>query len=150
MTHHYVESGLDNIYLVNGYRTVKTPYGDGFSIHNVEALHHAIGTAIIHEERGLNGAELRFLRIEMDLTQARLASLMGTEEQTLRRWEKARGKTLPGPADRMLRALYSEYRGADGSIRRMLEKLADLDAEQPIRKVRFKETRRGWRPDAPI
>lgn len=145
MTHRYLESGLDNIVLLNGYRIVDTPYGQGMSIHNVGALHDAIGETIIREPRGITGAELRFLRVEMDLTQARLASLIGAEEQTLRRWEKAREKTIPGPADRMLRALYGEYRGTDGNIRRMVEKLADLDARAPVRTVRFKETRHGWR-----
>lgn len=146
--HHYVESGLDNIYLVNGFRHADTPYGKGLSIHNVEALHKVIGQSIVDEPRAINGAELRFIRVEMDLTQARLASLLGTEEQTLRRWEKARTKAVPGPADRMLRALYREYSGNDGNVRRMVERLAGLDAESPVRRMRFKETRKGWRPEA--
>ena len=147
VTYHYKESGLDNVFLVDGYQRQKTAYGAAVSIHNVEALHKAIGQEIIRNARGLNGAELRFLRIEMDLTQARLASLLGSEEQTLRRWEKARAKAIPGPADRMLRALYCEFVGKDGSVRRMLERLADLDAREDAQRFRFKETKKGWKPE---
>mgnify|MGYP006279806841 CR=1 FL=1 len=147
MAYHYKESGLDNVYLLDGFVRHKTPYGDAVAIHNVGLLHKAIGHEILHAARGLNGAELRFLRVEMELTQSRLASLLGSEEQTLRRWEKARSKAIPGPADRMLRALYSEFVGKDGSVRRMLERLADLDAQVGAQRLRFKETRKGWKSE---
>jgi len=150
VTYHYKESGLDNVFLVDGYERHTTAYGKAVAIHNVDALHKAIGQEIIRNGRGLNGAELRFLRIEMDLTQARLASLLGGEEQTLRRWEKARSKTIPGPADRMLRALYCEFVGKDGNVRRMLERLADLDAQDQAKRLRFKETKKGWKSETEV
>jgi transcriptional regulator with XRE-family HTH domain len=74
----------------------------------------------------LNGAELRFLRLEMDTTQKDLAGMLGTTEQTLRLWEKNRTKSINGTADRLLRALYADYVGGKGSVRRMLKRLADL------------------------
>lgn len=148
MPHHYIESGLDHVFLENGYRLVDTPYGKGLTIHDVGALHSAIAQAIIAGAHSMTGAELRFLRLEMDLTQTRLARLLGTEEQTLRRWEKARTKPVPGPADRMLRALYSEYAGHDGSIRRMVERLAAQDNATALGTITLRETRKGWRLEA--
>jgi DNA-binding transcriptional regulator YiaG len=145
MLYHYKESGLDNIYLENGYRKHKTPYGEGISIHNAEGLHRAIGKWLISLPKPLNGAELRFLRLEMDQTQKGLAGIIGTTEQTFRLWEKHRNKPVPGPADRILRALYSEYIGGDGNVRRMLERLAQLDQLEKI-EAHFHETNKRWKP----
>ena len=89
-TYHYRESGLDNVYLENGYRKHKTAYGEGVSIIDTEGLHKVIGQTLICAQRPLNGAELRFLRIEMETTQKDPAGMLGTSEQTLRLWEKDR------------------------------------------------------------
>lgn len=146
MAYHYTESGLDNVYLVNGYTVHETPYGDGVSIQNTAGLHRALGQIIVNAPNELNGAELRFLRKEMELGQRDLAGLVGTTEQTLRLWEKHRNKALPGPADRLLRALYVEYVGGDGSVRRLVERLAHLDQTKRA-KVSLRETDEGWRLD---
>jgi len=145
MAYHYTDSGLDNVFLENGYTVHKTPYGEGVSIQDSEGLHRAIGQWIVRTPKTLTGAELRFLRLEMELTQRNLAAILGSEEQSVRRWEKARKKEIPGPADRLMRALYSEYIGGDGSVRRIVDRLAQLD---PIEyaEIRFKETDRGWQP----
>ena len=143
--YHYKESGLDDVFLVNGYEFHKTPYGRGVSIENAEGLHKAIGRGLISLPRPLNGAELRFLRLEMESTQRDLAALIGTTEQSLRLWEKHRSKPLPsGSADRLVRAIYSEYIGGDGTVRRMLDRLAQLD-EVKVERMRFEQTPRGWK-----
>jgi putative transcriptional regulator len=141
----YKESGLDNVFLENGYRVHKTPYGEGISIQNTEGLHKAIGRWLISLPKPLTGAELRFLRLEMETTQRALAGIAGTTEQTLRLWEKHKNKALPGSADRLLRAIYSEYVGGDGTVRRMLDRLAQLNQVDKI-KVQFRETKAGWKP----
>ena len=142
--HRYVESGLDNIYLENGYRIHRTPYGEGISIEDTEGLNRAIGRWLVSRPRSLTGAELRFLRLEMEATQKDLAGILGTSEQTLRLWEKHRKKPMPGPADRLLRALYLEFTGKDESVRKMLERLAKFSDTDRRVKVRFRETSRGW------
>jgi putative transcriptional regulator len=86
----------------------------------------------------------------MDQTQRDLAAVLNTQEQTFRLWEKHRDKAVPGPADRLLRALYGEFIGGDGSICRMLNRLAELDQleraegsfrERPMITVDIKATR---------
>jgi putative transcriptional regulator len=146
--YHYIESGLDNVYLENGYRIHKTAYGEGLSIEDTEGLHKAIGKWLVCQPTRITGAELRFLRLEMEMTQRDLAAILGTTEQTLRLWEKNRNKALPGPADRLLRALYSEYIGGDGSVSRILKRLANLNQVDRI-EARFHETRNGWKPRKP-
>lgn len=144
MAYHYIDSGLDNIYLENGYTVHKTSYGEGISIQDAEGLHRAIGKRLISQRYPLNGAEFRFLRMEMELTQNALAGLIGSTEQNVRRWETAKKKDVQGPADRMLRVLYNEYVGGDGSVRRMVDRLAELDMVDRT-KVCLRETDQGWR-----
>ena len=143
--YHYTESGLDNIYLVDGFTIHKTPYGEGVAIQNTAGLHKAIGKHLVARPIPLNGAEVRFLRTEMELTQRDLAGIIGATEQTLRLWEKNRGKFIPGTADRLLRALYSEFIGGDVHIRKMLERLADLDRLENGPTC-FKKNNSSWKP----
>ena len=139
MAHHYHDSGLDNVFLENGYTVHDTVYGQGVSIQDTEGLHKAIGRWLITTPKPLNGAELRFLRTEMELTQRDLAGILGTTEQTLRLWERHRTKGING----LLRALYSECIGGDGSVRSMVERLAHLD-QLGATEARLRETAHGW------
>ena len=143
MNYHYMDSGLDNVWLVNGFSKLQTAYGKGVTIENIDSLHSAIGRWLIETPKPLNGAELRFLRLHMELTQNRLAKLLGVDEQAVRRWEKARSRAIHGAADRLLRGLYGEYAGGDGSLRRMVDRLAELDQLHSERGF-FGETAEGW------
>lgn len=143
--YHYRESGLDNVYLENGYHVLKTRYGQGISIDNTEGLHKAIGRWLISLPKPLNGAEFRFLRLEMEVTQRHLASIIGGTEQTLRLWEKHRNKAISsGPADRLMRALYADYIEGDGEVGRRLERLAKLDQLEHAEGC-FRETNKHWK-----
>ena len=146
MAHHYHDSGLDNVFLENGYTVHQTPYGEGLSIQDTAGLHKVIGRWLIELPKPLDGAELRFLRMEMELTQRDLAGILGTTEQTLRLWEKHRHKAMNGSADRLLRALYSEFIGGDGSVRAMVDRLAHLD-QLGATEARLRETDHGWQID---
>jgi hypothetical protein len=84
----------------------------------------------------------------MEITQRDLAALVGAMEQTLRLWEKHRGKPLPGSPDRLVRAIYSEYIGGDGTVRRMLDRLAELD-QVKVGRMSFQQTNRGWKQTTP-
>lgn len=144
MAYHYIESGLDNIWLEDGYQVHETQYGTGISIEDTEGLHRAIGEWLVSLPKKFTGAELRFIRLEMELTQRDLAELLGTDEQSLRRWEKARDKPFNGSADRLLRALYTEYLDGRSSIRTIIDRLTSLDQiEQPT--AHFEETESGWK-----
>lgn len=146
MAYHYTDSGLDNVWLENGYTVHETAYGEGVSIQDTEGLHKAIGRWLINLPKPLNGAELRFIRMEMELTQRDLAGILGVEEQSVRRWEKSRRRSFNGSADRLLRALYKEVLDGDGSVRRMVDRLAQLNQTDQA-PMTFKETDTGWLPD---
>ena len=102
--YHYTESGLNNVWLVNGYTVETTPYGKGVRIEDVEGLNKSIAARLVNDKPHLTGAEFRFLRKELDLSQAALAKIVGKDAQSVARWKKAR---VPKMADRMMRFVYS-------------------------------------------
>ncbi len=145
--YHYTECGLDNVYLVNGFKLVETPRGRGVQIENMPGLHRAIGRFLLEEKKQLTGRELRFLRHELNMTQETLSHLVGVNVQTVARWEKGQSD-VPGPADRLMRVIYKEATGGNVKIIEPLRALSELDeiihgsAEEPLW---FKEDdTEGW------
>lgn len=122
--YHYTESGLRNVWLANGFEVRQTRYGEAVAIHDVFGLHQAIGAALARKA-ALTGAELRFLRKEMDLSQAGLGELIGVTDQAIAKWEKT-GR-IPKTADRMIRLIYLEHVGGNVRIRNTIETIAHTD-----------------------
>ena len=141
--YHYQECGLRNVWLVNGYDMHTTPYGDGVSIHDIQGLHRAIARGLVNKAAKLTGSELRFLRKEMGLSQAKLALILGNEDQTVALWEK-RG-TQPKIADRFVRALYREFVEGNAHIRDMIDLLVDADREDREERINFVQGSQGWK-----
>ena len=127
--YHYIECGLDDVYLENGFERIESVRGTSVAIRDIDALHRAIGDQLCGRKRELSGQEIRFLRREMLMSQATLAHLLDVSEQTVHRWET--GKTaMRGAAESLLRLLYAEHaRGARGRIRSRLQRIADLEDE---------------------
>lgn len=143
----YTECGLDDIWLANGFSFVETPYGRGVTIEDADGLHNAIGTRLAHGPRALVGREVRFLRHEMDLSQAALASLLGVDSQTVARWEK-NTTTIPGPAERLLRAVYLENLGEGSNVQTLLADLSKLDTEIDGEDMHLEFCDDTWQPVA--
>jgi DNA-binding transcriptional regulator YiaG len=102
---HYTACGLDNIYLLNGF-TRETVDGEEYvTIEDLEDLWKAIGIHLVTTRKALAPKEIRFLRQQMDMTQAELGARLRVADQTVARWEKDQCE-LPGPADMMLRVLF--------------------------------------------
>ncbi len=142
--YHYAESGLDYVYLVNGYQEEDTPYGTAISIDNPTALHRLLGSSIARSPMEMTPSEFRFLRIEMDLSQKDLAGWMRVDAQTVARWEK--GETsIPGPAERLMKGIYLDFISENSNLRDMCERLAELDQPDPHQSVRLEEINGEWR-----
>ena len=143
--YHYRESGLQNVWLRNGYRIVATPYGDATEIEKVEQLHRAIARAVQARPR-LSGKEFRFLRAEMNLSQEALAQMIGNSAQSVALWEKGRG--APKWADRLMRALYREHVEGIANLKEIFVR-AEAKAvgrssdETKIVRLNFERTRGG-------
>lgn len=142
--YHYTESGLDYVYLINGYQESDTPYGKAVSIDNVESLHRLIGTSVSRSTSNIKPEEVRFLRVEMELSQKDLGQWISVDAQTIARWEK--GETeIPGPAERLLKALYLDFIKEGSNVREICERLAELDQHEPVAEVRFEDVDGEWR-----
>lgn len=141
--YHYRECGLRNVWLSNGYEEHRTSYGPGIAIHDVEGLHHAIGRGLVAKVGKLTGAELRFLRQEMGLSQAKLATMLGNEAQTVALWEKRGGQ--PKMADRFIRALYSEKLDGNAHIIQMIERMIDSDLAEADARLTLQQDHGAWK-----
>jgi putative transcriptional regulator len=137
----YKGCGLPNVFLQNGYTKVDSPYGEGVSIHDVPGLHKAIADHVVCASETLSGAEFRFLRMELDLSQEALGALIGRDQQSIARWEKGRTKVDPA-GDRILRALYKGVEG--GRLRAFLTKLQNLEAALPAQRIVVSERKKAW------
>ncbi len=127
MSYHYTDSGLSNVWLANGYEVVKSKYGDGVMIHDLEGLHRAIGVALCRKSH-LTGAEVRFMRKEMEMSQRGLGSLLGITDQAVAKWEKF--GHVPKTADRMIRLIYLERIGGNVPIIETIERINHTDRQE--------------------
>lgn len=126
--YHYVECGLDYIYLVNGFDVLKGPDGrDEVTFHDEDGLSNAIASMLVAKRHRLTGKEFRFLRTKMLLSQATLAHIIGVKELTVARWEK--GETeIPQATDAVLRKMYSEtVESKNKTIRELLETISEME-----------------------
>lgn len=138
--YHYTESGLTNVWLTNGYTVRNTRYGEGVSIHDVDGLHRAIARILANKPH-LTGAEVRFLRKEMGMSQRGLGGLLGVSDQAVALWER-KGR-LPKTADRLLRLIYVEHDKGNAPIVSFIERLNDLDRKDQERII-AEEAGEGW------
>jgi len=142
--YHYRECGLDNVYLLNGFRYSETPHGKVVHIENIDSLHRAIGEYLVFEKKTLAGKEIRFLRHELGLSQTVLGVTLGKSGQSVARWEKDQNE-IDGAAERLLRLIYIEHVGENEGVTEILEQLSKLD-DLISDELRFEDTEEGWQP----
>lgn len=141
--YHFTESGLDNVYLRNGFKRIKTADGNGTSIQGLEKLLNTIADAIVHKSARITGQELRYLRIALDLSQKSLGELMGKTDQMVAKWEKGESE-IPILAEKAIRDLYAESIG-QYPIKGLLQELNKSGSQQPAPRIEFEITSKGWR-----
>jgi putative transcriptional regulator len=143
-TYHYRESGLDNVFLADGFEYVEGPAGRrSVVIQDLDGLHDAIGRVLIAERKVLSGEEVRFLRHELGMSQNVLAHMLDVTEQTVRRWEQNK-LPIPRTADAVLRSIYAEKIGGNGKISDILKRISDLEDEID-REMLLQEENHKWR-----
>ena len=144
--YHYLECGLDDVYLVNGFERFETARGASIAIKEIDALHEAIGERLCRDTKELGGKEFRFLRREMLMSQAVLANLFDVKEQTVHRWETGKSP-VPKTAESLMRLMYMNK---VLNVRNQLKRISDLEDEIEHRQdliFRLKRSRRQGEPD---
>lgn len=145
----YEGLGLDNIWLVNGYRTVETGYGSALVVDNVEQLERSVAGYLAKQAAPLTGQAFRFLREMLGISQDAFGKKFGRDYQTVARWEAARHKPVPQSADAMVRQLYLEKQGERPMFTQVVENLvaAARHVAETV-SARFRELPDGtWRAD---
>jgi len=147
--YHYTQSGLDNVWLQNGFTFDESPYGHGVRIENIHGLHEAISCALVDKSGRLTGSEFRFLRKELELSQSRFGELMGKTDQTVARWEKE--QEVSTDADFLIRHIYRQtVIDEHASYVEMVDYLKEKDLEFHKVVLSFQETEEGWRKTAQL
>ena len=138
------DMGLKNVWLANGYTLHDTPYGRGISFDDVEGLTRAVCLALARKPGKLTGAEFRYIRQSgLSMSQPSLGKVLGADAQSIARWEKS-GK-VPKWANRMVRLVFEAHADGDAAIRRVVERINDIDRLVNQRIVLEQTARRGWR-----
>jgi DNA-binding transcriptional regulator YiaG len=138
------------VYLQNGYHTEETEFGEATAVEHQKDLHMLIGHGVINTPDSLSGVQLRFLRVELGMSQKLLGSFLGYNDgQMFARWEKEE-TPIPRAADVVVRALYRERilnndNGIPANVSGTLDMLKDNDATDfHQRRLELTETDGQW------
>lgn len=144
---HYVQCGLDNVWLTSGVEVTETDYGTGFRIKDAVELHEAIAKSIINGNRRLRGQEARFLRVLLNLSQEGMAKILGVDRATVIRWERSRERPLTVMQDISVRTTYAARASGDDFLLDVIKEMQDADEQQHGNATRqvFEASNHGWR-----
>ena len=137
--YHYTDGGLRNIWLANGYERVETRYGKALTIQDLPGLTRATCKALILKNSNLTGAEFRYLRQSMLMSQASLGRTLGRTDRAIAGWEQ--NSKVPKFADRMLRVVYAAHADGNEQVKNIIHAMNDV--ERTINFV-MTETKMGW------
>ena len=98
---HYTACGLDNVWLVNGYKVKTTRHGNAVAVNDVDGLHKLLAQTLIEKSSRLSGKEFRFWRTQLGLSQEALGAMLDFSENAVSLWE--RKDTVPAACDQWLR-----------------------------------------------
>lgn len=142
--HHYMDCGLDNVWLDGGFDYIESPYGEAITITDMDGLHKCIGQCLIAKASALTGMEFRFIRTELDLSQETIGELCGVNERTIRKYETEDEFVLE-PANTIVRVIYRERYDPSATyeeMRKQIIRLQQLDRE--LFEMRLMATANGW------
>ena len=109
-TYHYIECGLDNVYLKNvDVRICASCNEQSARIPRILELHATIGRAIAMQPCPLRGQDIRFLRKQLGYSARQWAKFMRTDASTLSRWENGQ-QDIGSQSDALIRLLYFRIR----------------------------------------
>ena len=140
--YHYTDGGLRNVWLANGYRLQKTPYGQAVAIDDLEGLTQVICQALCKKTSKLTGAEFRYLRQGLMLSQPSLGQMLGVSGQSVALWEKH--SKVPKMADAMIRLIYTAHTHGDERVKNIVTALNESERFT----LTLSETSKGWRASA--
>jgi putative transcriptional regulator len=140
--YHYTDGGLKNVWLSNGFKVHKTPYGKAVSFTDLEGLTKAISLALTKKPSKLTGTEFRYLRQALLMSQPSLGRMLGVTNQAIAIWEKT-GK-VPKMADTAIRLIYTAHANGNEQVKNIVTALNESERFMLV----LSETSRGWKVTA--
>jgi DNA-binding transcriptional regulator YiaG len=142
----YRESGLDNVYLYGGIELKHSAYGDSVAIHDLEGLHRCIAQCLVEKPSPLTGAEFRFLRTELDLSQFAMGQLCGREERSVRNWETSH-EPVQEPANTIIRFVYTQRFNPSANFEELSKHIQLFQhVDKALHEMKLRSTAAGWKP----
>lgn len=141
--YHYTDCGLKNVWLVNGYSEIETPYGKAVSVDDVDGLDRAIARSLVLYKPKFTGLEVRFLRKHLGMSQHRFGQLFDKDAQSIAIWEK-RG-TIPKLAANTLRMIVIEFHGENSRLTEIIDKFNEIDRDAYEQSLKFEESNNSWK-----
>lgn len=142
--YHFTESGLDYVWLKNGYREAHGLHGPMIAVSHSDMLHELIAQAVVDLARPLQNAEIRYLRHHMSLSRSALAESLGVSELALAQWEMGKA-VIPFAPDKLLRLMIRAKGNARVTLRRAMHTVNwDMQTTPKPARLVFEETRSRW------
>ena len=142
----YRESGLDNVFIYGGFEKIDSPYGESVAIRDLKGLHQCIAQCLVEKPSPLTGAEFRFLRTELDLSQYAMGQLCGREERSVRNWE-TREEHVDEPANTIIRFVYTQRFNPSANFEELSKNIQLLQhVDRELHEMKLRNTASGWKP----
>ena len=139
----YKGCGLDNVYLANGYERRTTNSGmEVMHIEDMEGLHRTISLTVPVYPLEIGGAEFRFLRKELDMSQRAIAGVLGVQEQTVSLWERGE-QPVPQYAAVLISAMAREYFSGQAAMKTVIDRVCSADLAITKAKLLIERTDQG-------
>jgi transcriptional regulator with XRE-family HTH domain len=151
---HYTDSGLDYVFLTDGYKIRETKRGISIAIDRIDELHDGIAKFIVTMHYPLRGQEVCFLRSMLGYSQEELGRKLGVRRNAIAVYERDRMKAIPAQSDHLLRMFYAMemfrkrpdvagFQELNSKILDNLEVTSDVVGEDG-RQTTFTPTEAGW------
>lgn len=102
MLHRIEGVGLPNVFLRSGFTLEGSGDAETVAYANLDGLYRAIGRSVARRAAPLTGAEFRFLRRRLGMSQEQAGSVLGKTAQAVAKWEKGHGP-VPTADGKLLR-----------------------------------------------
>jgi DNA-binding transcriptional regulator YiaG len=144
----YKGCGLSNVYLLNGYERQITNSGtEVLHIEDIEGLHRTIALSMVVNPVDIDGAQFRFLRKEIGMSQRFVAEGLGVQEQTVSLWERGE-HPLPQYASVFICALIHEYLLGQPAMRSVIDRAREADKAEARRLLVSRSDQGEWQAAA--
>jgi len=139
----YSHFAFSSLYLLNGYKEVRTHRGVEMEYAQEEELELCIRRLVLRKVERLSGWDLRFLRRGLALTQAALGELVDRDAQTVARWEKS-GNQIPRSIDLAIRIRFAAAHEPQLTTDEIL-RYVDGNGRKLPESIYLRLTQKGWR-----